>query len=225
MAKDSIHETVAESAESYDALIEKIIPHYHLQQNLLLTLVSLDQQEKMRVLDLGIGTGALSETILNHFPDSTVHGMDRTKGMLGECDKRLKRFGDRVTLEEAEITEWNGNGEYELVVAGLSLHHLTQEEKQKNYHHINKSLKKGGSFFLLDIVLGESEKLTNFYVERWANFMSQNNFNHQAVIDDYYDADIPASVTDHFEWLQKAGFSVVDCPWREYNFVILHAQK
>jgi len=37
--------------------------------------------------------------------------------------------------------------------------------------------------------------------------------------------DHPVTLTDHFAWLRKAGFSKVTCQWRLYNFAVTSAEK
>jgi trans-aconitate 2-methyltransferase len=57
------------------------------------------------VLDAGCGSGRVTEMLLERLPDGHVIALDAAPGMLDEARRRLARFGDRVSLVEADLLE------------------------------------------------------------------------------------------------------------------------
>lgn len=57
------------------------------------------------VLDAGCGSGRVTEQLLERLPDGHVIGVDASASMLDEAGRRLARFGDRVSLVQADLLE------------------------------------------------------------------------------------------------------------------------
>lgn len=55
------------------------------------------------VIDAGCGTGRVTERLLERLPEGRVIALDVSAPMLAEAAVRLARFGDRVTLLEADL--------------------------------------------------------------------------------------------------------------------------
>jgi trans-aconitate 2-methyltransferase len=56
-----------------------------------------------RVLDAGCGSGRLTEQLLERLPWGRVVALDGPASMLAEAARRLRRFGDRITLVQADL--------------------------------------------------------------------------------------------------------------------------
>jgi trans-aconitate 2-methyltransferase len=56
-----------------------------------------------RVLDAGCGTGRVTERLLERLPDGHVVALDASPAMLSQAQRRLARFGDRVTYLLADL--------------------------------------------------------------------------------------------------------------------------
>lgn len=76
MVRESVKETFERCATEYDKMIEKIVPYYHEQHEVILSFIPFTKDDKIKVLDLGIGTGILGRIILQNFPSSIVDGID-----------------------------------------------------------------------------------------------------------------------------------------------------
>jgi SAM-dependent methyltransferase len=58
-----------------------------------------------RILDLGCGTGEISERLLTELPGSRLHGLDLDAAHLERARRRCARFGDRARFVEADAAE------------------------------------------------------------------------------------------------------------------------
>ena len=84
-----------------DSFVEKselIIPKRYEQLNTLVDLFPWSSDKAIRVLDLGAGYGAVTETILNRYPHATVVWIDGSQAMLEHARPRLAQYGQQVQL-------------------------------------------------------------------------------------------------------------------------------
>ena len=86
----------------YDALIRRYIRAYDEMIETAVTSV-MQTPDLELVYDLGAGTGALSERLLERHPTCRVMLWDVDPGMLEQAEGRLERFGDRVTRRDSRL--------------------------------------------------------------------------------------------------------------------------
>ena len=72
----------------YDAAILRCVPRYKEMLWAILRYLP-DDLAPSRVLDLGVGSGNLSEVILERYPEAKVTGLDLSNEMLGLAAQRL----------------------------------------------------------------------------------------------------------------------------------------
>lgn len=70
-------------------------------------LSGLALQGNETVLDAGCGSGRLTAELLELLPEGRVIGIDRSANMLTAAHTNLAKFGDRVTLIEADVATLN----------------------------------------------------------------------------------------------------------------------
>ncbi|SPB12835.1 trans-aconitate 2-methyltransferase [Caballeronia novacaledonica] len=68
-------------------------------------------------VDLGCGPGNSTETLIAYAPKARVIGVDNSDDMIDSARKRLPN----VQFELADITAWNGQGPFDLILANASL--------------------------------------------------------------------------------------------------------
>jgi tRNA (cmo5U34)-methyltransferase len=104
-----------------------------------------------RVLDLGIGTGETSRRLLEAYPDAKITGLDSSPDMVF----RAREMGIEVRL--ARMEDPLPDGPWDLVVAVLSVHHLTSEQKQDLFRRVREHSK---AFVLADVVEADEHVTT-----------------------------------------------------------------
>ncbi|NIP93751.1 MAG: class I SAM-dependent methyltransferase, partial [Akkermansiaceae bacterium] len=78
----------------YDRSIRQFIPGY--EEMLDVAAEAVASASPGLVLDLGAGTGGLTERILERVPEAVVELWDVDDEMLEQATERLERFGDRA---------------------------------------------------------------------------------------------------------------------------------
>ena len=223
--EDRVCEHFQQEASHYDRLIPKLIPHYREQHAMLRDLIPFPADRPLRALDLGCGTGALSEAILATFPQAEVVAFDIADRMLDIARQRLATFGDRVSFQQGDFSRDDLGDDYDLAVSGLALHHLEDERKPATFQQIFRALKPGGVFLNRDIVLGATAKLARQYEQLWRQFMRSNGEDDDHWFGKHREEDRPATVAAQLNWLQQAGFIDVGCHWQSLNFAIYGGYK
>jgi tRNA (cmo5U34)-methyltransferase len=94
-----------------------------------------------RVLELGVGTGETSRRIVDLHPEAALVGIDKSAEMLATAsldvaaDLRLSRLEDPLP-----------EGNFDLVVSALAVHHLDGAGKAKLFARVAGRLRLGGRF-------------------------------------------------------------------------------
>lgn len=102
-------------------------------------------------LELGTGSGAMAEVLLERFPAMRLRGTDVDAEMVETGQRRLARFGPRVTVEQADATSLPfASGEFDAVVSFLMLHHVIDWERALS--EAARVLRPGGTLFGYDLV-------------------------------------------------------------------------
>ncbi len=224
MKQEQVKEHFAKQSCDYEKLMLKLVPQYHEQNQIIYRL--LPNEDKIcRVLDLGCGNGILSEEILRKLPHSYVVGFDLTENMLRAFEKKLSKYSERFELKQGDFRTDSIGNDYDIIIAGLTLHHLTLPEREVFYSTLFSSLKEGGIFISRDIIIDEDPDVIQDQYNYWKDFMTSQGEDPDFWYSKHAEKDHPMTLTDHILWLRKAGFSRVACQWRLYNFAITTAEK
>jgi tRNA (cmo5U34)-methyltransferase len=214
-------------AESYDSLIHRAVPRYDEMTARLLEYLPRDARQ---VLELGCGTGNLSLQLVSALPGATLTLVDGSKEMIELVRSRIGeskfRAGRLVEYHVAKFEELHfPSGSFDLVASSISLHHV--EDKARLYARIRSMMRAGGRFCFADQMRGEPDANHRVNWERWLEFCREPGhctpdeieslLQHAAAHDHY------ATLSDHFTLLSAAGFSRIDCVWRNWMWGIVTA--
>jgi tRNA (cmo5U34)-methyltransferase len=185
-----------------------------------------------RLLDLGCGDGIVTASIVDVEPSVTATLVDGSEDMLARAGERLKDLKNARYLR-ASFQEMLGNdpleGQFDVVLSALAIHHLTMGEKTALFRLIHKRLERGGRFVNIDVVRGPSEELEQWYLALWREWMAERKRN-LGIIDDrcddiverYKDLDEnkPDRLSDQLDALRAIGFRDVDCYYKYGIFAV-----
>jgi tRNA (cmo5U34)-methyltransferase len=115
-----------------DSYLEKIraaVPRYDELQDAAVAAIPFAPD---RVLELGMGTGETTGRLLEAYPDAWVVGLDSSPEMV---------FRARETYDDVQLARMEDplpDGPWDLVIAVLSVHHLTDEQKQNLFRRVSE---------------------------------------------------------------------------------------
>ena len=215
-------------AKEFDNIIVKLIPFYNEMLEALTNALPHAKTQKIRVADIGSGTGTVGKIILKKYPNSTLTCVDIAANMIETAKIKLAQYKNVEYIVE-DFYNYNFEKKYDVVVTSLALHHLKNDnDKKKFFKKIFDALNKNGVFYNADIVLGSSEPLQNLYMNKWKEFMQRKvppDEIENIWCPKYEDEDRPAKTIDQIKWLEEIGFQKTDIIWKYYNFAVYGGMK
>jgi ubiquinone/menaquinone biosynthesis C-methylase UbiE len=213
--------------ESYDSLIHRAVPRY---DEMIARLLDYLPTSAERVLELGSGTGNLSLQLADLLPRAELTLVDGSDEMVAVVRSRVadspSRATSRITYVESRFEDLDfPAASFDLVVSSISLHHV--EDKARLYARVRSFLKHGGRFCFADQLRGEPESNHQLNWARWLEFCREpgnctpeeiDSLLQHAAAHDHY-----TTLAEHTVLLARAGFSEIDCVWRNWMWGIVTA--
>ena len=225
---DKIKEHFEAEAQDFDEIIIKLIPYYKQMIRAMIDAIPFDKDSNIRILDLGCGTGTISQQISKRFPNSKIVCLDIASNMIEIAKYKLSSH-DNADFVIGDFRRIKDLGKFDVVVSSLALHHLeTDSDKQRFYADIYNQLDNGGVFFNSDVVLASTEFMQTQNMDRWKEYMNKSVSMEEIDnkwIPTYEDEDRPAKLVDQLKWLENIGFKTVDVIWKYYNFGVYGGVK
>ncbi len=182
---------------TYVETIRKEVPAYDELQDAVAEATAGIQAE--RLLELGVGTGETSLRVLEVHPGAELVGIDESAEMLAAVSADLAA-DLRVSRLEDPLPE----GNFDLVVSALAVHHLDGAGKADLFARIADRLRPGGRFVLGDVVVPEDP----------ADVVTP--------IDDVHDQ--PSTTDDQLRWLAAAGLAP-ELVWARQDLAVIIADS
>jgi tRNA (cmo5U34)-methyltransferase len=196
----------------------------------LCDLFPFPPEATVRILDVGAGYGPVSKFILDRFPNATCIAQDGSEPMLQRARQRMAGYGARFTPHQSDLFahDWlpTQYGPFDAAVSASCLHNLRDFKRiSELYGDIRAHLKPGGVFLNLDLVNAPTLALQQHY-DRVTAARRQRTEASGAGVDAMVQRThqtsahgpvhaFPASLDEHLTALRAAGFSEVDCFWKD----------
>ena len=211
-------------ATDYDDNRRYLIPNFDEFYSVGVDALACSETDP-RVLDLGGGTGLSTSFLLKRFPSARITLLDFSEEMLSVARERFKD-NPNIDFVVGDYRSFSLDEVFDIVISGLSIHHLTFDEKQELTNKVYGLLAPTGEFLNADLARGESELLEAEMHRRLDGFLCENLTEDQVQrFNDSQRIDIPVSVAEHFELMKRAGFRVVDCLYRYWIYGVFYGQK
>jgi ubiquinone/menaquinone biosynthesis C-methylase UbiE len=113
------------------------------------------QQMSGDVLEIGGGSGAMAAELVRLFPDVRLTATDYDDSMVEAARDRLREFGARVEVQQADATQLPFPDEsFDAVVSFIMLHHVIDWEKA--IAEAVRVLRPGGRLLGFDLLAGKA---------------------------------------------------------------------
>lgn len=212
-------------AKSYDRQRTIVIPNLDQLYNIITDLADSNITAP-RILDLGAGTGLLTENIFNKYSRGYFTLIDISEEML---DIARKRFKDNLNFKYilGDYLKADFEDSFDIIISSLSIHHLEDNDKRIIYSKVYELLNDDGIFLNADQVLAPSPENEYIYQKNWWEKIETGtlNLDEKDVIIDRMKHDKPATLENNIIWLKNSGFTNVDVFYKYYNFCVLYAKK
>lgn len=214
------------SATTYDQSRRQLIPCFDDFYGTVLALLPEDRQAPLRVLDLGAGTGLLSQLVASRLPRARIQLMDISEAMLAKAKERFAGSSAAVEFVVADYTT-GVSGEFEVVLSALSIHHLSDRHKAQLFRAVHGVLVRGGLFVNADQTLGATPRIDTLYRQRWLHQVRESGIaatELEAAVARMRE-DKMAPLAEQLAWLRQAGFTEVNCWYQNHSFAVYSGEK
>lgn len=225
MSGPAAADTFSAYAPQYTAQRRRLVPGYDQFYGAVVDVLSLSGQPPRRVLDLGAGTGLLSEQLVAAFPNISVELLDGSMPMLDEARARLD---DGVAaLHLADLADPLPEGPFDAIVSALAIHHLQDADKRRLLSRACAALAPGGVFVNAEQVAGPTCALTVGYNSIWERDCRALGATEQELdgARERMRHDRCVDVETQLAWMRQAGFAAADCVYKSWRFAVLAGFK
>ena len=210
--------------DEYDRIIRRFIPGYDAMLAAAAEAVAAVSPEL--ALDLGAGTGALSEALLERPDIGAVELIDVDPEMLDLAAERVRRFGERARLTL---------GSYEdplpacdVVAASLSLHHLpTLERKAAVFRRAFEAIRTGGVLVNADAAMPREAAGRDALFRHWAAHLVASGIEERQAwrhFEEWAEEDTYLPLEDELAVLRDIGFRAQPV-WRDGPICVVVAER
>jgi malonyl-CoA O-methyltransferase len=97
----------------------------------------------VRMLEVGCGTGLLTQHLIDRYPDAEIHALDISSAMIGQAKQQVSRHVQSWIC--ADYTSFDTELKYDLICSSSTLHWLTPLEETLS--RIRSQLSPHGHFY------------------------------------------------------------------------------
>lgn len=220
---DKLVDAFNKASEDYDKYRKQAIPNMDIYYN---TVVKLTQNyENPKILDLGAGTGILTELLYEKHPNSDFTLIDLSTDMLNIARNKFKKHDFKYI--EANYLTHDFQDKYDVIVSSLSIHHLTDDEKRMLYKRIYDTLKPNGIFINADQVRGATDYTEEIYKKQDATHLQKQDIpeEEKEILRNRRKLDKPAKLLDTIKWYDEIGYKNVDVYYKYYRYFVIAGEK
>jgi tRNA (cmo5U34)-methyltransferase len=196
------------NAAEYDLSRRRLIPCYDLFYNTAADLAARTVRNlpSPAILDIGAGTGLMSEFVMQRVSTASLYLLDESTEMTAKALIRLEQY--KPTLFIQSMTEPLPAKQFDVVISSVAIHHLKHEEKRGLFERIFHALAQGGVFVNAEQILGETEWEEKLYDEMHisgARALGSDEDEIRAARE-RMKYDRCATLSEQTSWLQESGF-------------------
>lgn len=211
--------------DSYDSLIRRAVPRYDEMVERLTTYLP---RHARSILELGCGTGNFSVFLSELYPTAEITFVDAAEEMISTTSHRLREAPARLTFVKSRFEDLTpGIGTFDLITSTISLHHVA--DKKSLYDRLYSRLEPGGWLMFADQLRGATDEIHDVNWKAWLAFCGGSGQcsteEVQSLLDHAEAHDHYTPLADHFALLREAGFTGLDCVWRNWIWGIVVARR
>jgi ubiquinone/menaquinone biosynthesis C-methylase UbiE len=204
----------------YDSRIRTFIPHY---EEMLDVAAAAIPPRARTIVDLGIGTGALSARCLETARQARTVGIDVDPEILALAKRRL---GDRATFTAGSFLR-APLPTCDALVASFALHHVrTRHAKTALYRRIHNVLRASGLFISVDCHPAIDPPVRRAQFDAWLTHLRRaySPARAKALLETWSHEDVYVPLDAEIALMRTSGFRV-EVLWRRGAFAVIRAAR
>jgi len=183
-----------------------------------------------RIMDLGCGGGNYAVKVTSFLPTIDCTLIDLSINMLAVAGKRVREnTTGTVTCIQGDYRDIPmKENSYDIITAGTTLHHLREDQEWESvFSKVYHALKPGGTFWINDIVLGETPEIDRMMLDGWLSVLRKQISPEEIemYMGRYESEDTPRTLSYQLDLMKQVGFSKTMVLHKHFNFAAFGAIK
>jgi len=209
----------ADVTEVFDDMLSRSIPDYVGMRRATTELALRFAQKGTDIVDLGCSRGAALKPIIQALgvDDYDYIGLEVSEPMIEAAE---------LEIPNAEIYNFDLRDGYPEVQSSVTLSILTLqfvpiEYRQRIIQDAYESTVSGGVFLFVEKVLGSDAVSDKVLVDTYLNRKGENGYTQEQIIAKRRSLEgvlVPVTSDWNVDLMERAGFTNVECYWRQLNF-------
>jgi ubiquinone/menaquinone biosynthesis C-methylase UbiE len=188
--------------------------HKHFRQLAAETIVAMEKEHPITILDLGCGDASPFIPLLDIRPVAAYTGYDLSAVAIEYCRRNLSATKLPFELRTGNMTEliFEEKQAFDLIYSSYVIHHLSDPEKFNFFREIANKLKQGGTFIYIDVVREDDQSIDQYrqlYTEMVLGWDVLNEEEKQEVDGHLAQYDFPSRSVDLLEWFSASGMELI----------------
>lgn len=183
-----------------------------------------------RVMDLGCGGGNYAVKVTSLLPDVDCTLIDLSANMLAKAEERVAaNISGKILAIQGDYRDIPlEENTYDVITAGTTLHHLRSDEDWESvFTKVFNALKPGGTFWINDIVISETDEINQMMLGGWLSILRKQVSPEEVdmYMERYESEDTPRTLSYQLDLMKQVGFSETIVLHKHFNFVAFGARK
>jgi tRNA (cmo5U34)-methyltransferase len=214
-------------ASVFDDMIHRSVPGYQLSLNAIEVISSVFAKENTNIYDLGCSLGAASVALLKGSEPQgcPVIAVDNSEPMIAHCRAHLQ--SDRIHLQCQDILSTPIENA-SVIVLNFVLQFIDPSRRMELIQNIYNGLNPGGILILSEKISFDQNTENETMIQLHEAFKKSQGYSELEISRKrkaLEDVLRPESLPQHYQRLEKAGFSQISIWFRCFNFASLVACK
>ena len=237
-----------ELAADYETKIRQLVPGYEEVMERMAELSALGEPD--RILDIGCGTGELTERIAHAAPEARVTALEVAAPMAETARRRLQELGSRVEVLERDVLDAGRRpqgadpgggprrsgpggeplaaGSFQVVHTNFVLHNLPWAPKREALAAAYELLAEGGRLVWGDLIHFRDPLLQASQVDRRVRHARATGCREDLIQWNFRkeaQEDFPLTAEETLDVLRDTGFAEPEVAWARDTFLTVWARK
>ncbi len=215
-------------ASVFDDMLSRSVPFYDEVRKLVISLILSEQEEGLKVLDLGSSTAKFLLDLHSKM-DVKMHlkGLDNSQAMLDRAEQKCQAFGANIELELADMLTYTYHQE-DVIVANYTLQFIRPMQRVELVKRLYDGLNDDGVFIFSEKVVFEDKKLDKELIDIYYEYKKEQGYSEYEIAQKREALEnvlIPFTIEENIQMCKDAGFKSIETVFQWANFVTFVVKK
>jgi tRNA (cmo5U34)-methyltransferase len=214
-------------AAVFDDMLSRSVPFYEQSQEMTKFFALKALQDGGVMYDLGCSTASLLISVAKQNSDAQLIGLDNSKAMLEQANKKAHAYDANIELENADILEYEYK-QADVFVSNYTLQFIRPLVREELVKNIADALKQDGVFIFSEKVISHHPRLNKDLIEHYYDFKKKQGYSEFEISQKREALEnvlVPYSEDENIKMAKNAGFSHCEVVFRWANFATFIAIK